>query len=201
MIKFSFYSLVLSMLMFSVTNAQAQNLYKLKTDKSSMVVVGTSTVHDWEVKATDLNAETALQFSENSISEISHIKFISPVTSLKSGKKLMDSKTHEALKANKFPEIKFTLKNPESIKLSKEKAVVTGLLTIAGKTKEISLDVNFDIQNREKIEVSGEVPLKMSEFNIEPPTAMMGTIKTGDEVLIKFNLEFQQTNEAYTRNF
>lgn len=37
----------------------------------------------------------------------------------------------------------------------------------------------------------GELPIlgfKMSDFNIEPPTAMFETFRTGDEVTIKYDI-------------
>jgi hypothetical protein len=34
----------------------------------------------------------------------------------------------------------------------------------------------------------------MTEFNMEPPKAMMGTIKAGDEVTINFNIIFSGSN-------
>jgi hypothetical protein len=38
------------------------------------------------------------------------------------------------------------------------------------------------------MQISGSKKLKMTEFDMVPPTALMGTIKTGDEVTVTFNL-------------
>jgi hypothetical protein len=38
------------------------------------------------------------------------------------------------------------------------------------------------------IKFSGSYTLKMTDFKMSPPTAMMGTIKVGNEVTIKFDL-------------
>ena len=51
-----------------------------------------------------------------------------------------------------------------------------------------------------QFQVKGEVPLKMSDFGIDPPTAMMGTLKTGNEVVIKYNLEFEKAPDSYSLN-
>jgi polyisoprenoid-binding protein YceI len=53
---------------------------------------------------------------------------------------------------------------------------LTGLLTIAGKTKEVKLTVDIDVKNAQRFLVTGNVPLKMLDFGVEPPTALMGTI-------------------------
>lgn len=194
---FKFYTLLTSMLFFLALGVKAQDYYKLQQANSKLVVEGTSTVHDWQVESTQFNAETLLKRDGTNGVHISHVEFTSPAESLKSGKRLMDSKIQEALDTKKHPEIKFTLKNDDSV--SGEKGTITGLLTIAGQTKEVDVTIDFDDLNPQRFSVSGEVPLKMSEFNIDPPTAMMGTIKTGNEVLVKFDLEFQRSNETFSR--
>ncbi len=196
--NFKFYTLVISALTFFTVSIQAQDFYKLHPGKSKLVVEGTSTVHDWEVEATEFKAETQLKVENNSVAQISHVLFTTPAESLKSGKSLMDNKMQDALKSKKYPEIKFSLNENEVI--NGKKATISGLLTIAGKTKEVDVTVNFNTQNPQKLEVTGEVPLKMSDFHIDQPTALMGTIKTGDEIRIKFDLEFLRTTEELSKS-
>ena len=195
---FKIYTLIICTLFTTVSAIYAQDYYKLQPENSKLVVEGTSTVHDWQVVSDDFSAETVIKISDNNISQVSHVEFTSPSESLKSGKKLMDTKMQEALKSKNHPEIKFSL-NGEKV-VSGESATIPGLLTIAGKTKEVNVAVEFNTQNPQKFKVSGQVPLKMTEFNVDPPTAMMGTIKTGDEVVVKFDLEFQRSNETFSRN-
>ena len=194
--NFKNYSLLISFLVFLASGVQAQEVYKLQPKNSKLVVEGTSTVHDWEVESTEFNAETRLQVNQNNVSQVSQVLFTTPAESLKSGKRMMDSKIQEALKTKKHPEIKFSLKESEAI--NGEKAMITGLLTIAGETKEVDVTVNFDAKNPQNLGVTGQVPLKMSDFNIEQPTAMMGTIKTGDEVVVKFDLQFQRSGDTFS---
>ena len=64
-----------------------------------------------------------------------------------------------------------------------------GNLTIAGATKP--LEIIFDAKvSSNKIVLSGSKSLKMTDFKIDPPKAMFGTITTGDEVIIKFETVF-----------
>jgi hypothetical protein len=44
------------------------------------------------------------------------------------------------------------------------------------------------VQADGSIAVRGSVPLFMSDFGIEPPTAMLGMLKTADQVTVKFEL-------------
>jgi polyisoprenoid-binding protein YceI len=193
-----FYSIFISALAFFSVTAIGQDVYKLQPQNSKLTVEGTSTVHDWEVEATEFNAETSLQVNQNSVEKVSSVLFTTPAEGLKSGKGIMDNKIKDALKTKKHPEIKFLLKENEAI--NGEKGTISGILTIAGQTREVDVTVNFDARNPQKLGVTGEVPLKMSDFNIEQPTAMLGTIKTGDEVVVKFDLEFLRSNEELTRS-
>jgi hypothetical protein len=38
------------------------------------------------------------------------------------------------------------------------------------------------------VQIIGSRKLNMKDFNMVPPTAMMGTIKVGEEVTVNFNL-------------
>ena len=42
-----------------------------------------------------------------------------------------------------------------------------------------------------KVVLKGEKTFKMTEFKIDPPKALLGTITTGDEITIKFNTIFK----------
>lgn len=199
-LKFNFLFISIIALLLA-TGVQAQESYKVQAKNSQLVVTGTSSLHDWEMEATNFNAETLLKMDGNSISEISKIEFKAPVSGLKSGKNTMDNKAHDALKEKKFPEIKFSLDKNNSVNISGSKANLTGLLTIAGKSQEVKLTADFDVENPQKFSVTGSVPVKMSDFEIDPPTAMMGAIKTGDDVVVKFTLEFHKSDHELSGNF
>jgi polyisoprenoid-binding protein YceI len=111
-----------------------------------------------------------------------------PVRSIESGKNLMNSKTYEALKAKDHPNITFQFK--EMLALSETEIKVLGSLSIAGVTKEIELLANY-ILNDQEITISGLYPLNMRDFGIDPPTAMMGSIKTGELVDLSYDITFK----------
>ncbi|MEP1791697.1 YceI family protein, partial [Reichenbachiella sp.] len=60
-----------------------------------------------------------------------------------------------------------------------------GELLIAGKSNEIP--VRLTINNTSKLSVSGSIKIKMTDYGITPPTAVFGTIKTGDDITIQFD--------------
>ena len=53
------------------------------------------------------------------------------------------------------------------------------------KLKDERIDLKDQIIN-----IKGEKTLKMSDFDVKPPTALLGTLKTGNDITIKFNLNY-----------
>jgi polyisoprenoid-binding protein YceI len=63
----------------------------------------------------------------------------------------------------------------------------TGKLTVAGVTKTMTLTVNCKWNAADKsMVVNGVKSFKMTEYSVKPPTALFGTIKTGDQISIDF---------------
>ncbi len=158
----------------------------LDANKSKMVIKGTSTIHDWESKVETINSTGAATKGETLT--ITSINLTVPVKSIKSGKSGMDKKTYEALKVKENPNITFTVSSPVSVKNGK--ASFKGKLNIAGHEKEVIIPTTVT-ENVSTVNVKGSISLKMSSFNMEPVTAMLGTIKAGDEIIVEFNLAYQ----------
>jgi len=177
-----------ALILFMHLLSYGQPMFRVDEPKSNLVISGTSTVHEWEIDVSKFTCDASfLQNGDQGIS-IETINFICPVKNIKSDNRVMDNKTFEALKGDKFPEIKFVSSEKLVVSKSQPDSKIKGKLNIAGKTKEVTLP--FKMQNDESnlITVKGKTQLKMSDFGIEPPTAMLGTLKTGDEIEISFNI-------------
>lgn len=155
------------------------NAQTLKLDKttSELSILGTSTLHDWEsvVEDFDVKAEITGQ-------TINKIRFSAIVKSIKSGKSGMDDNTYKALKEKSYPDITFSA---DALVIEGNSIKGTGQLTIAGKTNEIP--VNLEIEDTARLSVRGSIELKMTDYDVPPPTAVFGTIKTGDDITIKLS--------------
>jgi YceI-like domain. len=188
---------VMSLLLAGPTVNQKNQPFEISKEKESFLVTGTSTLHDWkmDLKIFDCNANFIMEGPR--LTSIDQVAFNCKATDLKSDNSLMDKKAYSALKSGTFPEIKFNGISPIEISVNNNKFTdnLRGNLFIAGKSITVLIPINgtfSSINGNNIIEVSGETDLKLSSFNIVPPTAMLGTLKTGDGITVSFSLRFMQ---------
>ena len=156
--------------------SQFANAQKISQKTSTVLVKGTSSLHDWEM--TGSSATFSGTVSGNTINNVT---FSFPVKNLKSAKgKMMDNKAYDALQASKAPNVTFTA---PSINIGKSNAA--GKLTIAGVTKNASFPINV-VKKGDTYVIEGTEAIKMSEYGMSRP-GFMG-IKTGDDVTVKVNV-------------
>ena len=179
-------------LLTSLTFAQQIN-YTL-TDDFEMSIAGTSSLHDWESSVGEVSATLALSYGEDGTIKINSCKVSVNAGSIKSTKgAVMDKKTYKALKTEEHPNITFEMKNVVKT-TNNDKGFTTevqGVLSIAGASNTVNILV-AGTETAEGFEFVGEKALKMTDFNIDPPTALFGTLKTGDDITIKFKTTFKK---------
>jgi polyisoprenoid-binding protein YceI len=101
----------------------------------------------------------------------------------------MDKNAYKAMNTDKYKNISFVLSSaaitPSVTNVYQVK--VTGNLTISGVTKKTELAGTAKYNPTDKSFVLfGSKTFKMSEYGVKPPTVMMGTIKTGDQITVSF---------------
>jgi len=200
--KLSIKVFVLSMLAAVISlNAIAQQEFILDSKKSKLIITGTSSAHDWEMVAQTFSCETTLGLTDQKVTEIDAINFSAKVEDIESGKRIMDNKTHNALLEKRNPQINFKLKPGEPVTISKDLVKLAGTLNIAGKSREVELSCEFAQTGPNQFSVKGSVPLKMTDFGIEPPTAMFGALQTGNEITVIFDFEFNNSSKKLSGVF
>ena len=157
---------------------------------------GTSNLHNWTMQTTDLVCNAKFQFPAGNDPQpdlLTELFLEVPVKNLKSGESLMDSRAYKALKATNFPNITFVLTSAIIVPTATDPFRIksTGDLSIAGVTNPVSMDVGCTVNPDRTIVCSGSEKLKMTDFKIKPPSFMLGTLKTGNDLTIDFTVVFK----------
>ncbi len=185
-------ALILAISLTTNSIAFSQKAYESTTLNISLK--GTSSLHDWEMKAANGNSEATFSTdSKGVITQLSKLNFSLAAKSLKSAHKVMDNNTYKALKADKNPTISFVMTSGTVTPEGGNNYVINckGKLSIAGTTKDTDLVAAGKYNPSDKsFTVTGIKKMKMTDYNVTPPKAMMGTIKTGNDISISYNIKF-----------
>lgn len=182
----------------SVASVNGQTAYYLKSDK--VTVSGTSTLHDWVSEVTKVEWSGNFTIEDNRITGVAGVKVRMPVTSIKSEKgRIMDSKTYEAFDSDKNPYVTYTLNSAKVAGTSTDYTInSTGTLSMAGSSRTIEMPVKAKLLSSGDIQLKGSYKMNMRDYKMEPPTAIMGTIKVGEELTIDFDLTIS-TNKTLSK--
>jgi polyisoprenoid-binding protein YceI len=163
----------------------------------SLRIEGDSSLHQWSSTATVVamtfqlaDGAPATLSEAIKASKIKGMELRISVAGLKSGESGLDKNMRKAMFEDKFPDVVYRLKTYEMGKAGADgvlTAKTEGELTIAGKTKTVSMDVQFSL-GQDAAAVKGSHTLVMSEYGIKPPALMFGAIKVRDPVTIRFDL-------------
>jgi len=176
----------LILFILNLPDVYAQEEYHLISE-SRITIEGTSNLHDWETQAESIKGDAQLKVENGQVESIGNVKVNIPVKSIESGKNIMDKKTFDALKGNKYPNISFVMNKVETT--TPDKVAIVGDLNIAGVSRPVEINANYSIHGQ-TVQFQGKLPVRMSQFNIDPPTALFGTLKTKDEVTIAYKAVF-----------
>lgn len=174
-------------------------------DKSSMTIAGTSTVHDWEADVEEFTtvlklAPAAMDVQTPKSEHYKDVMLEATVKKIESGKSGMNSKIYKALKEKDHPKITFSLDEVTGVSSTTEDTTFTfsinGKLTVAGNTQDITITDVEGVQHSDDVyQYTGSTSMKMSSFDVEPPSAMFGAIKAGDEITVSFDLYMKKANQ------
>ncbi|HKR06828.1 MAG TPA: YceI family protein [Bacteroidia bacterium] len=176
----------------------AQSTYKLSGSKdNNMKLSGTSTRHDWVMTAHAFTGEAQFGFNpenENQLTSLESLTFSLPVLNLKSDKKKLDRNAYKALKTGLHKNIIYTFISATILPEGENEYLVRtiGNLSIAGVTKEVTMNVNCIVGKDSAITCTGSYKLKMTDYEVKPPSFMLGAMKTGDAVTLDFTMVYKK---------
>lgn len=160
---------------------------------SRLMIEGTSNLHDWSCTAPTLVADIRAQIDAGTVpGSVDFVSIEIPVARIQCKNEKMNENLLRALRAGSNPRIMFRTTGPRRIPVPDATGRVSvsfrGDLTVAGVTKPVDLVVQAAPIPDGGLRISGSKPFLMTQFGIEPPTAMLGMLKTGNRITVRFDL-------------
>jgi hypothetical protein len=158
---------------------------------ATVTISGTSTVRNWScpaeaaVKVTPGKPGAAVPGFPDGVQTVA---FTVPVKAIECDNDLMNGHMRTALKEKAFPQIAYRMN--KYTMAGNGAATVTGQLTIAGVTKPVTFDVRLT-SSANGVRSQGETTIDMTQFAVTPPVVMLGQMKVGKMVRVKFDATLQ----------
>jgi hypothetical protein len=174
---------------------------------ASLELDGDSSLHRYSAKAHGMRASAGLDATRLASATrppdlealirghfIRTFQLVVPVAELSSGEHGLDVNMRKALKADRFKEIRFQMDSYDlAPPLGGPTIAVTlhGRLSLAGVERKIDVGAT-GVRVKDGWQVTGSKDLLMTDYQIKPPTMMLGAIKTKNLITVKFNATLQR---------
>lgn len=186
------YCFLVSLLLYAVPLFSQSN-YRLANDYT-FIIRGSSNIRDWSESVDDGDGIASINMVGEKYFDIEEVRILIRANSIKSigvEGTAMNKKTYETLKTIQYPMITFIVTTPlRSVTADGRKMQIQadGMLTIAGVSKIITLHPTIYADMQGRINVEGDVFLKMSDFDIEPPVTLFGLLRVKDGFTVHFKI-------------
>ncbi len=163
---------------------------KVNNAASKLTIFGTSNIHDWDMKAEKLSGTAVFKMEDGKLTGVEKLNLVVDAESLKSGKSGMDKNAYAALNTKSHKTINYTLTRVNKVTDTGNNTYTietTGNLRIAGETKQVPITFTARTTGN-SVTLAGKVPLNMTHYKVDPPRALMGTVRTGEELTIDFEV-------------
>lgn len=202
-------SLVLALIVAVLPATASDRVVLTPAAGSEVKLEGTSNMHDWEAigDRIDGSVEVEAAFLEDPRSEAvtslrdggppPRVQVMIPVESLESDKRRLNRLMYDSLEAGDHPQIRYTLTSARLVDGEAEgdqvRLATEGELQVAGVTRVLEMEVLVERAAGNQLVVTGSVPLKMTDFGIDPPRALLGMLRTADELTATFRWVLEPT--------
>lgn len=186
---------------------------------STVLLKGSSNLAEWRCSGTSVIAEVEIDATVDKINEVidrvedgnvsawiltpeearfprPHFWLSIPIESLRCGNRVMEGDLRRALDAEHYPAIEFRFTRIDGA-LHRDmdrdlyETTVLGELSVAGVRRPVKLRVVAQRVSRSRFRLRAELPLRMTDFGVTPPTALFGLIKANNDLKVRFDLILQ----------
>ncbi len=179
---------------FSFTYSQQSIVLKI-LDNSNLYLEGKSNINKFSCYCEENFPTQEIQFNGVPTDGKAHFnKTEIQITTAKlnCGKKAINKDLAKALKAEQYPKITLELCSltfSEAAHTEEWQHVqAETFMTIAGTTRSLSLTAKAKQIEDEKFMIKSSTEIKMTDFGIDPPTALLGLVKVKDTIVLTFDL-------------
>jgi len=198
--------------------AGTKAVYDLATD-SQVILEGATNISDWSSSSSQASARVMLDVDDSAVRTIfdklqsgklagdslrlppgqpAIAELSVSVMSLHGDSRGMDRDMHSALKASQFPSIQYRLEKLTDAQARPDPATgkpeillhVVGVLTVAGVQRTLATELTIQRDTNQHYLVNARTPMRMTDFQVTPPTALFGLIHAQDSLFVIFNLNF-----------
>jgi polyisoprenoid-binding protein YceI len=190
-------------LLASASIAESQTTRLVVGGDSKLWIEGASNVNSWICRATTIDATIDVDSAFANSSELpGHLRSVTvkvPVAALSCGRAQMERSLRSALKVEESPSNAFVLATLHIVGTDERDGKTlraAGTLTLAGRENAVRLDIDAARDSAGGFEARGAIPIVMSDYGVEPPTALFGVVRCADRVVVKFALTVGPTAGA-----
>jgi hypothetical protein len=212
-------ALLVSMLLLASAVHAAEATRLTAGAASAVVLEGSSNVTDWRCRGTSIDARMLVATSPDHINEVidrvedgnigvwmsnpsqgsfpaPRFDLTVPVATFRCGNRVMESDMRRALKADTHPAVQFSFRQlrggiQHDIDTGLYHAAIVGDLTLAGVTRTIDLTVSAQRLSRTSFRIRAFLPLRMTDFDVTPPSALFGAIRARNNLTVHFDLTLE----------
>jgi hypothetical protein len=175
--------------------AQSFRHATFKVDKQSELrILGESNVNSFTCIIRQYFDETNFRFNarmEEGRIHFQQTKLMLHARLCDCGHRIMNKDMRQALQVDQHPFISIELESFHTNE-AMDNGPLTGTartrITLAGTSRRISLPVRIRPTESGQWLFQASAPMRMSDFNVEPPVAMLGMVKAKDEIIIEIDL-------------
>lgn len=164
----------------------------------TLKIAGSTNVNRFRCEVKDYTNPDTLQLYSND-QDKDHAIPISgnltlPVFSFDCSNNMMTSDLRKTLKANEFPTLQISflsLSKYPDLQPAQEQIDGAVCIILAGVAKTFIVNYHISMDEQRIIHLTGNQSIRFSDFNLDPPRRMGGTVKAKDKLEVEFRINFR----------
>lgn len=173
-------------LLFVFAGANAQTSFNIAESGSKISVSGTSNLHDFTLVSEEIKGNADLFIEDGKVTDIKKVVVTLKTESLESSKSGLTKNAMKTLQPDANPIISYiAFDMPSSGKIS-------GILNVAGYDSDQVFDFTSEWKDG-KLHVTAKGDVKFTDFQLDPPSALAGTIKAKDDLQLEILIVLEET--------